>query len=295
MKTRSIIFSILTVAIVSASAAKLSKRSALGRRIPPRAEAATAHRETTDTSTSSGRIRHAAQALFGQSSLQASIRFHVRLFDQALLGSGQYLQSGQGEDFRSRLELRMPTAARPSSLLEIHSGDDLWIYEELAEAPNLRRLDLRRLSSPARKLGTTTNWNPFVMLGGLPGLLTGLDQSFVFREIGTRRYKTTSVLELEGKLILPDSGDKNSPPLDGTLEQVPNRVTIYVGQSDLFPYFLEYTHQTPAGGSQTILTAEFFDVQFGVSIDPSHFEFVPQTEVHDITDEFLSRRSERAP
>jgi hypothetical protein len=142
-------------------------------------------------------------------------------------------------------------------------------------------------------------------LGGLPRLLRGLDAAFDFTaaEAGTWGRQKRAVWRLEGTWkrdrlawMLPaqkaamEAG--KAPDLSKLPEHLPDRVVLYLGQDDMFPYRVEYHRRkadededTPA---RPLVVMELYDVALNVPISRSHFTYSPgNAEFTDQTEAYI--------
>lgn len=241
-------------------------------------------------------LAEAARRLDAETSIAAEVRYRVDAFGHQLLGTGNYLQSGAGGDRQLRLDLRMQVGNKPATLLEIRGPDYYWIRRDLPPSPpTLGRVDLaqfrRSLRRPDQPLADDAlPRGAWIMLGGLPRLLTALDQSFEFAEprsdevqlsnggqparlpiwVLTGKWKPARVAALSGR----ESGQLP--------EQLPDRVEIVLDRSDktlaLFPYRISYwrsaEQKDKSSGdapSRELLTLELFNVRRVGAIDPREF------------------------
>lgn len=94
-------------------------------------------------------------------------------------------------------------------------------------------------------------------------------------------------------LLLPEQaqaieGGKEAD-LDDLAAHVPHRVTLYLGQRDLFPYRIEYEHPDLPSG-QPMLAMEFFEVRFDLPVDPERFTYRPSyRKVEDRTAQYIQQ------
>ena len=79
--------------------------------------------------------------------------------------------------------------------------------------------------------------------------------------------------------------------------QLPDRVFLLVGRDDLFPYHIDFRRSRaegqggrPKSESESLVTMELFEVQFGAPIDPTAFVCRPgDIEIQDWTDDYLAK------
>jgi hypothetical protein len=247
-------------------------------------------------------------AAVGQASIAAKIRHRVELTGRALIGTGLYLQQGRGAS-TFRLELQLRTTLFATSLQHICDGSHLWILEELDGQKNVAVVDMGRLQrAQAKSQVPSQPPATLVALAGLPKLLSGLQDNFLFTRVVESRLDELHVWSIEGtwepaKLaqLLPDQTEKIASGMAVDLSplaaNLPHRVVLHVGSDDLFPYRIEYWRSEPAedgeaaGREKLIVVMEFYEVQLGGRLDPALFVFRPEKGVSPIdrTQEFLDR------
>jgi hypothetical protein len=257
-------------------------------------------------------LRAASERVDRCASVAALVRYRIMMFDNELLGTGMYQQTGQGSQRRYRLELKTQLGDKLTSLLHVCDGETLWMYRERpggAPTAQLERLDLRRLraaqsealklppSSPVEELAT----------GGLLRFMEGLRSSFrpLRAETGYLDDMPMWAIELEWKpavlATLLSDREGNSEVQSGDLSkhlQIPERVMIYLGHEDLFPRRIEFRRresdvatdnragQGRGGEFVPALSVEFTDVRFNEPIDPRQFGYGAASAV-DVTELFL--------
>src|SRR3954463_516255 len=216
-----------------------------------------------------------------RASIAARLQYDVAVGGEELKGFGSYWQQGSGEDLKVRLEL---TIAQETRLLQVSNGRFLWIDRRLPAGRTVTRVDLRQLrADPALappdfdKLDPgKANWAAVQPLltghaGGLPNLLESLRENFVFlppqamqlemeQPNGAAPMKM-SVFAVVGqwkserlKTLLAKNEDaptdqavhKSKAPKPIPIpDRLPQEVLLLVGQSDFFPYRIEYRHLEP--------------------------------------------------
>ena len=144
-------------------------------------------------------------------------------------------------------------------------------------------------------------------LGGLSELIRDLRDWFQFTTVEeTRLPDKTPVMRLEG-VWKPDRLTtlfRNSQPpskSDGPVasrlpEHLPDRVVLFLGRDDLFPFRVEYRRSTPqslmrgAEDDSATVTMDLYMAAFNIPLEPSRFTFTPGNLEHsDQTDRFLER------
>jgi hypothetical protein len=238
------------------------------------------------------------------------------MFGRELVGSGAYFQQRTGEDQVIRLELKIQIGDHPSSLLQVLSppgpkGHYLWTYRKLGEDEELSRVDVARAAVAAEQAGDLPGGGADGLLpgmGGLPGLLRGLQAAFDFDSAQQGRFGDLPVWRLEGRWkpgrlakLLPEQKAAieagRTPDLSSLPEHLPDHVVLMLRQEDLFPCRVEYRRQVArqsgrGDGSRSLVTMELFNVELNVPIDPAYFIYdAGETEWVDETDRFIGSLS----
>jgi hypothetical protein len=250
-------------------------------------------------------------------SVAARVRTEIHLFDQRLVGSGTYVQ-GSAQERSWRLDLRIQTDHGNSTLLQVCDGKQFWTYREMGDDKQLEWVDAPRIFASLAKyrpLRGAPNASAGAMptlglgVGGLPRLLRSLDDCFEFRAANEGMLERMPVWILQGTWRPAILGDL-LPDQKGAIEQgrgadlhklaahIPDRVTLYLGRDDLFPYRLEYHRDHPgekeweklARESRPPATVklEWFEVRFNVPLARDQFYYNPgETEFDDVTGRYL--------
>ena len=263
-------------------------------------------------------LLQAAARLERRQSVSARLAHRISLEGSQLSGRGIYLQQGSGEDVRIRLELHV--AGQDASLLQVSNSRFVWFDRRLPTGRTVTRIDLRQLrsdpvlseSNVADARPGTASWSgvrPDLVsqFGGLPRLLATLSENFdllppqAMRLVSANASPEASVpyFAVVGhwkpeKLALllgdPAFGDESVNRLDDAAipSRVPLEALLLFGQSDLFPYRVEYRRpETPlnrnAGtpipfqlSSNPIVVLEFSNVVFDAPIAASEFDYTPR-------------------
>jgi hypothetical protein len=271
-------------------------------------------------------LAQAASKLEQRASVAARLRHQINVAGQELYGVGSYWQQGNGEDLKVRLELQI--AGQEAKLLQICDTRFLWIDRQLPTGRSVTRYDLRQLrADPALAPPDfdnldpgKANWSAVQPLltahsGGLPSLLASLQDNFSFLPPQPMRlaieppataeatsvpvyaivghWKPEKLTALLAKGADPNKDNpsvQNAPPAKPIKipERLPQEVLLLVGQSDLFPYRIEYrqleTPVTPASDGPPIpyqlsvyplVVLEFADVVFDAPIAAGQFDYTP--------------------
>ncbi len=242
-------------------------------------------------------VWQAAQQLIKEDVLQADIRQRINLYDQQLVGTGQYRHFGKGDNKRLRLELKLQAGGQLTSLTQVSDGRHLWTREDFSSGTVLSRIDLRRvrialqLASDVKQEPLSRNW---VVLGGLPRLLSSLHSQFQFNKASSGQLGTTPVWVVDGhwKSDLLEELKNRFPREAGHLPpHLPDSVRLVLGRDGvfpLFPYEVQYLKKSGGNDGEPIVTLQFRRVTRRVQMDNSQFEYQRGDQVViDRTDTFL--------
>jgi len=250
-------------------------------------------------------------------SVAARIRSEVQLYRQHVVGSGTYIQ-GPPQPGVWRLELRMQTDDGATSLVQVCDGEQLWIYRQNSERPTLERVDaaavtaalMKRESGQANgQQAPTITPGLGLGFGGLPRLLRMLGECFEFSAINEGQLEGMPVWILVGTwnpamltVLLPDQQGAIEAGQGVNLAKlpahIPDRVTLFLGRDDLFPYRLEYHRDLPGEKewevvpperrALPVVKLEWFEVRFNLPLAREQFYFHPgDTKYEDVTKRYL--------
>jgi len=241
-----------------------------------------------------------------QSSISARMRQIARVGDKELVGAGQYVQQGIGEDQRFRFESSLAANAAAYTMLEVCDGLAFWSYQKHADLPpSLNRVDTRRVRA---KLETATP--PLAQadaitphLGGVQRTLALIRESFRFHSVEGEDLDGMAVWRIEGRWhadrlvgLVPELAGK---AVDGEVpagllpENMPWRVVLSIGKRELFPFRIEWLAvrgPRPAANREPeqIAVLELYDVRLDEPIDATAFVYKPAAEGYsDVTESFL--------
>ena len=211
----------------------------------------------------------------------------------------------------TRFELRSQIGNRTTTLFELSDGNYVWTFRENPAATTLTRVDLQRVAQALEQSrhAAPANAAREPAIGELPKLLEGIADDFRFERVVEGRLGDRPVWIVEGswkpeKLIeaMPDQKGniEAGRPLDlkRLPAQLPERIVLSIGQTDLFPCRVEYLRRKSnsatggagqegaAPGYRAIVSMEWFDVQINRPIDPQKFVYQP-TGWTDATEVFL--------
>lgn len=253
-----------------------------------------------------------------QKSIVAKVRHRATIYDRELIGSGEYAQGPELARLL-RYELRMQVDNRVVNLLQVADGRHLWISSLLKDEPEIQRIDIDRvLAATDAEAAAAPSADPYrqLGLGGLSQLMASIAKDFQFNKVFHSQLDGLPIYGIEGEwkaealtTLVPKSKGKEvagRTPTDAMRPHVPDRVVVYLGADDLFPYRFEFRRSVPpqkAAGqnvdvavageraSKPLLVLEFFQVHFDVPIEERLFQFSPGIyRVADITDKFLTSR-----
>jgi hypothetical protein len=239
------------------------------------------------------------------------VRYRVDAFGHHLLGTGNYLQSGPPAARQLRLDLRMKVGDKPATHQEIRGLDYYWIRREVPpNPPTLGRVDLVLLRRALQRTdplaqGDALPRGAWIMLGGLPRLLTSLDRSFEFAAPQADEVQLAGGGDIPQRLPIWVLSGKWKPARLAALsgredgnqlpDQFPDRVEIVLDRSDqtlpLFPYRISY-FRAAEGQSvpRELLTVELFNVRRVPPIDPREFQYqAGEQEVLDHTSAYIQQ------
>jgi hypothetical protein len=258
-------------------------------------------------------LRVARERIDGYSSIAASVRYRVQLFNSELIGSGLYQQAGQGSERHFRLELRTQLGEEVASRLQVCDGNALWTYRETPDGAQLEWLDLRRVRVAQRQAAGLPPASPVdeFATGGVPRLLEALQLNFqtVSTEAGHLGEVPMWAIELEWKpsvlvALIPDQAEQMNAGKScdfAEVPQLPERVMVFLGHEDLFPRRIEFRRRPSDNAARSragedrrdklvpVVTVEFADLQLNQPIDPRQFEYGAPGAT-DVTDAFLQSR-----
>jgi hypothetical protein len=284
-------------------------------------------------------IRDARIQLERRASVTARVRQQASLRDRQFRGVGGYWQKGGSDELLVRLELQI--VGEEANLLQVGTGRFLWTDARLPTGRSITRLDLRKLRNEAARTADDfdefesghASWSqqPELSLryGGLSSFLAALSDSFAFSPPQSMRWtpnpplaglpESMPVFAVVGQwkpaslaAIEPRMKEVVAAELPNRLstlpERIPQEVLVLFGQSDLFPYRIEFRKQLsppPAASrqiaplqlsSEPLLCIEFEAVSFNTAIAAGQFDYLPgDAKFDDNTAEQLEKiRLQRA-
>jgi hypothetical protein len=260
----------------------------------------------------------------GEAAISAEMRYRIAAFGHTLVGTGNYLQYGQGLEKLLRLDLRMQVGDKTATVQEIRGSESYWVRRDVPPAPpSLGRVDLNQLrkslaAGTVPSAGDVLPQGEWIMLGGLSRLIAALEQNFAFGEPRSEELqfqasdgKSTVRLpiwvvtgewkpERLAALTAREPGKSKSIP-----EQLPDRVEMVLGRTEdvlpLFPYRITYWRTAAADAKskkdavdappRELLTLELFNVS-RKRIDEREFQYQPgDQDVQNLTPFYVQRYS----
>lgn len=265
-----------------------------------------------------------ARMIARQKSIVAKVRHRATIYDRELIGSGEYAQGPELARLL-RYQLRTQVDTHVVEMLQVADGRHLWISTQLKDEPEIVRVDIDRVlaaTDPKTAGEPAGDPNRQLGLGGLSQLLAAIERDFEFNTVFRSQLGGLAVYGIEGRwkpaaltafdAVAPKKGKTDSAAEQSKTENfrqhVPDRVVLFLGIDDLFPYRIEYRRATPAkptegdspqnagvlagDPSKPLLVLEFFEVQFDVPLEERLFQFTPGTRRWaDITEKFLAARN----
>ncbi len=236
-------------------------------------------------------------------SISARLRQRVRIGDRVLVGAGRYVQSGQGEDQRYRLESAMKSDTETFEVLEVCDGLFAWSYRRIGPQPaQIERFDVRRVRERLRALEVADDAPISPYLGGLQRTLSLIRDWFRFASVEPAAIDDMPVWTIVGRwnpdslaAILPDRVEAARRPEGIAPEELPDGmpwcVRLSIGRRDLFPFRIEWLAipgRRPVAPSppEAIAVMELYEVRLGEPVDAAAFVYKPAAEdgLLDLTD-----------
>lgn len=258
-------------------------------------------------------VAGALGALGRAESFSAHLRQKARIGERVLVGTGRYVQSGQGEEQRFRFESTLECDTESFASLEVCDGLFCWNYRrDGADVETLRRFDVRRVRDHVARLDPTAAANPAPYLGGLQRSLWMLRQWFRFIRVDVAETDGVTVWVVEGRWdptrlteVLPQvveaAGGVTAVAPRDLPDGVPWSVRVVVGQSDLLVRRVEWlaipgTRPVIDRPVEPIAVLDLFDIQLDGPVDAAAFFYQPATTgLIDFTEEYVKRLEPMRP
>lgn len=242
-------------------------------------------------------VEQSHAALANRRSLQATLYQVVNINGQPLKLTGRYANAG----LKLRLELatELPGGAK-GSLLEVCDGNVLWSQLQLLDSRRVTRRDIRQILAAvsAGESRPEAILTAELGLGGLPGLLAGLQQQLEFESLEriTESDREMVVIRARWK---PDALAKlGLKPEQATPEYVPDLVRLWFDAETQVPVKIDYLKKAADKlPERAIVSLQFRDVVLDQAVDESLFLFVPPEDVvpEDITRSYVEQITRTGP
>jgi hypothetical protein len=263
-----------------------------------------------DAAAQAERIVASCLATIGRAeSVAIKLRQRVRIGDRVLVGTGRYLQAGQGEEQRFRFETALTCESvafgiesESFELTEVSDGLYCWLHQRNGpDPPLLHRVDLRRVRGRLAEMGVADPTDTAPYLAGLQRTLWWVRQWLRFTEAVPGEIDGRPVWVVEGRwppetlaILLPELAGIENRPAGLQPEDLPDglpwAVRLAVGRSDLLPQRLEFlaipgARPVAAGPVDVIMAIEFVEIEIDGPVDSTAFYYQPATEgLIDLTD-----------
>lgn len=277
--------------------------------LPP-APAEPAPRRIADSTDGPGNavVRRAALAMEGHTSVGVRIDQHGWIDGKPLDTSGRYYQLGAGSQRHFLLEQTGQLAGYPTRLLRVSDSRFLWTDLAWGDPSDpdrtVTRVDLRKVrravTSSDDETGSPSPADPsaWSRFGGLPMLLSGLDEAFAFGQPRLMQFRDERVAAMVGRWR-PDRlkelvGDTGLP------ERAPHHVVVALSEATLFPLLVEYRDARDplsmdglpdeallTSSRQPLLKMDLGSPTFDERLDPRLFAYQPTVDWADQTDREL--------
>jgi hypothetical protein len=271
------------------------------------AKGASAEADDAERAAQAERIVASSLAAFARvGSISARLRQKARVGPRVLVGTGRYLQTGQGEERKFRFESMLESDSESFELLELCDGLFAWTYRrDGPHAPTLHRIDVRRVHDRLVELGSPTPDDTDGYLGGLPRVLWLTRQWMRFTAAESGDLDGLPTWNIDGTWW-PGGLAVTGPPLlervnaGGTIgptdlpDGVPWSVKLTIGRGDLMPRRIEWLAipgerpVSPDAPLEPIAVLELFDMEIDGRVDPAAFYYQPAAMgLMDLTDQHV--------
>ncbi len=235
----------------------------------------------------------ARDRLISYRSVQAQMVETVDLGLRRFRMKGSYLQ---GTEYKLRLEYDLLVGNTKAHLVEVCDGQILWSHQTIGADEKVTRRNVRQIRAAAIAAGTTpqNSANIDLGLGGLPGLLAGIQKSVQLEKQWEQDVNEQTFVVIEGgwkksfrsKFLGEDAlADQPLPAF------VPDQVRIYFEQESLFPRRILYLKRSEDGTRRPMVTLDFVDVKWNVELAEDSFNYTPPEKVarQDVTQAYINR------
>ncbi|TWT99663.1 hypothetical protein Pla108_06060 [Botrimarina colliarenosi] len=243
-------------------------------------------------------LRRAAVAIEGHGSIGVRLDQHGVIDGLAIDTSGRYYQLGAGSQRQFLLEQTGQLAGTPARLLRVSDSRFLWTDMAWGDPSQpereVTRIDLRQVRRAVTQADdeggppAATDPNAWSRFGGLPMLLSGLDESFTFGAPRVMQFRNERVAAMVGRwrperMAALVGDDQTTLP-----ERVPQHVVVALSEATLFPLLVEYRNAQDAlsapglpdealltDSAQPLLKMDIGVPEFGERLDARLFSYRP--------------------
>lgn len=239
-------------------------------------------------------------------SFSARIRQKARIGHHVLVGTGRYVQAGQGGERRFRFESTLKSDTETFEQLDVCDGLFFWHYRRNGPEPALlERVDVRRVLDQLDQLKAPEGVDPAPYLGGLPRILWLLRESFRFTTATAADFGGEGVWIVEGAWIpdrlaglMPDLAEQARQPEGVAAAALPDgtpwRIRLAIGRNDLLLRRVEW-HGIPGPRPvaanaipEPIAVLDIDEPQLGGPVDTAAFFYQPATTgLMDVTEQHV--------
>ncbi len=239
-------------------------------------------------------------------SFAVKIRQKARVGDRVLVGTGRYLQSGEGEEQRFRFDSTLTCDSETFEFTEVSDGLFCWTHRHNGEEPpSLQRIDVRRVRGKLLDLKAPDAADGASYLGGLQRMIRLMRHWFRFTKATPIDLDGQPVWVVEGgwhaaflPIVLPQLKAKAATP--GGIgpadmpDGMPWQVRLSIGRSDLIPRRIEWlaipgTRPVADGPLETIAVLDLYDAEINGPVDATAFFYQPATEgLIDVTEMYVT-------
>lgn len=286
------IFSLVVAAAVTLCLATIREQTPAAGADPPAAAVAADPR-------ADALVGQVIEALEGRMSVHARLHLGINVYGHQLTGKGVFLEQDPRQARRLRFEVNTRVGTDSSAeMLHISDGQFFWTNFALPGEKGLARYDIARIAQAMSAAADNpaldhAGWWP--NMGGMSKLLRRLRPLVAFNSLEPTVLNQVPMWKLQGPwghamlaLLLPEQQEavqkKASFDLRKLSPHVPDRIALYVGQEDLFPYRLEFWRDTrPDRGKKDRLPAhtgllyclQLLEVRIDGPIDLALFKYNP--------------------
>lgn len=288
-------------------AASVYSRRTDGAAALPAQSAAAATADAADAAAQAERIVASSLQVFARAgSVSLKLRQKARVGDRVLVGTGRYLQSGQGEEQRFRFDSTLKCDTETFEFTEVSDGLFCWTHRHNGdEAATLQRVDIRRVREKLASLKAPDAADGAAYLGGLQRTLRLLRHWFRFTQAVPGELDGLPVWIVDGSwnpdylaLVLPEikalqSRPEGIGPAD-LPDGMPWSIRLTIGKSDLVPHRIEWlaipgTRPVAAGPAEPVAVMDLHDIELDVPVDATAFFYQPATEgLIDVTEMYVA-------